>query len=321
MCAKPNNSSFDIKRYVSDPQNKAKLVKILSIVLVVSVLCVGLLLAKRIFLDDNIGWVLSEDGVLTISGTGDIKDFDPLKPDEWLKLKSGESVKKIVIEEGITGIGNYAFYKCNKATEVVLPRSLKSVGDFAFMECTKLTGIKLKENVTEIGKGAFYNCTAAKTVELATGIKSIGYDAFYGTGYYNTADMWRDGVLYIGNYLVDVKTDAKGELVAKDGTTLVADYAFSQCTAIERVILPDETASVGKYAFNSCTSLKQVVFEGKLQGFSEGLFWDCYALEKISGPHIEKDPTFYEKTAGEGWSHNAGHGHDQIDGNYFNYTE
>ena len=321
MCAKQRKKSFSLKEYIADPKNKDFIIKVLTVVLVVSILGAGLLIVKRTFLDSNISWTLSEDGVLTVSGTGAIKDFDPLKPDEWLKLKSGETVKEIVICEGITEIGNYAFYKCNKATEIRLPKSLKSVGDFAFMGCTKITDFEFKGNLNSIGKGAFYGCSAAKTFSLTKGVKSIGYDAFYGTGYYNIKDIRVNGALYIDNYLIDVKEDTKGDFTAKEGTVLVADYAFSGCTKLEKATLPKSTVSLGKYAFNGCTALKQVIFDGKIEAFSEGLFWNCTALEKITGEHIFNDPTYYEKNAGDYWNRNAGTAHGQNGDKPFIYTK
>ncbi len=321
MCAKQRKNKFNLKEYLADPKNKDFIIKVLTVVLVVSILGAGLLIVKRTFLDSNISWTLSEDGVLTVSGTGAIKDFDPLKPDEWLKLKSGETVKEIVICEGITEIGDYAFYKCDKATKISLPKSLKSVGDFAFMGCTKIAAFEFKGNLNSIGKGAFYGCSAAKTFSLTKGVKSIGYDAFYGTGYYNTKDIRENGALYIDKYLIDVKDSTAGDFAVKEGTVLVADYAFSGCTKLEKVATPKSTVYLGKYAFNGCTALKQVIFDGKIEAFSEGLFWNCTALERITGEHIYNDPTYYEKNAGDSWYHNAGTAHEQSGDRPFIYTK
>lgn len=321
MSANKSKKPFNFKKYIADPKNKAKVIKILSVVLVVSVLCAGLLIVKRTFLDSNISWTLTEKGVLTVSGSGAIKDFDPLDPDEWLKLTGGDEVKQIIIREGITEIGDYAFYKCDKATKIVLPKSLKVVGDFAFMGCTKIEGFDFKSGLNSIGKGAFYGCTGAKSFNLPKGVTHIGYDAFYGTGYYKENGNWKDGALYHGNYLLEVKDDAEGEFKAKDGTTLVADYAFSQSDKLVKVTLPGETVNVGAYAFNGCTALKQVVFEGKINAFSEGLFWNCTALEKISGSYVYANSVALEKKAGKYWCHDAGTAHKPTGDRYFSYTK
>ncbi len=308
MSMKASKKSFNLKDFIRDQKNKSLIIKTCCAVLAVSILCFGFIFVKNKFFDSNISWTLSESGTLTIEGKGEIKDFDPLKPDEWLKLGSDQKVKAIVIKEGITGIGDHAFYKCTDVTKVHLPKSLKSIGDFAFMGCKNLSSVFGADNskLQSIGQGAFYGCANLKTLSLPEGIKTIGFDAFYGTSIYTTGVNWTDNALYIGNYLLDVKEDTEGEFTAKEGTVLVADYAFSQCAELEKISLPESAVYVGKYAFNACTKLKQVVFGGKLNAFNEGLFWNCAVLEKISGKYVFENQNSLTKKAAADWNHGTG---------------
>ncbi len=272
-----NGGANDIK----SNETRNLIIRICSFLLVVSVLAMGFLVFKRAFLDKDITWTLSEEGVLDVYGKGAIEDFDPLKPDEWLDLKSGESVKKIIIHEGITEIGDYAFYKCTKATQLTLPSTLTRVGDFAFMGCIAIPTVTLGAKVQQVGEGAFYGCTKLK-VTLSKGLKSIGYDAFYGTATYKASENWENGALYVGGCIVDVKASATGAFTAREGTYLIADNAFDGCKGLSSITLPESTVYVGKYGFMNCTALKEVTFKGDLSSISEGLFWNCTALKSVS---------------------------------------
>ncbi|MED9970071.1 MAG: leucine-rich repeat domain-containing protein [Ruminococcus sp.] len=94
-------------------------------------------------LDGTLGdctWTLDDDGTLTISGNGAIADFGSNSTLPW-----GKGIKSVVIEEGITSIGSYAFYNCTGLTNVTIPGSVTSIGKSAFSGCTGLTGVYIKD--------------------------------------------------------------------------------------------------------------------------------------------------------------------------------
>ena len=106
---------------------------------------------------ENLTWNL-KNGVLTISGTGKMDDYDgrnSLPP--WYGNK--KAVTSAVLEEGITDIGDWAFCYCNSLTSIILPEGVTSIGDDAFYDCTSLTSITLPDSLTSIGNYAFNNCS------------------------------------------------------------------------------------------------------------------------------------------------------------------
>ena len=124
---------------------------------------------------DNLSWTLNASGVLTISGTGKMTDYgsygDTVSP--W----DSYEVKNIVINSGVTSIGNYAFRRCIYATSATIPESVTSIGEYAFQFCGSLSSIKLNK-VEEIGKYAFADCTGLSSVDLSS-VKTIAERAFW----------------------------------------------------------------------------------------------------------------------------------------------
>ena len=110
---------------------------------------------------DDLTWTITSDGLLTISGTGAMYDYD----DENRKLAPWSEnadlvgrVDRIVVKEGVTTLGSYAFSRMRNADSVSLPEGLTSLGDYAFKECDDLFYVTLPSTVTELGESLFYNC-------------------------------------------------------------------------------------------------------------------------------------------------------------------
>ena len=102
-------------------------------------------------------------GTLTISETGAMKDYD-LDNRPWYNYCS--SIKKVVINNSVTSIGDYAFYDCTGLTSVTIPNSVTSIGENAFDNCTGLTSITIPNSVTSIGNSAFYGCTGLTSMTV-----------------------------------------------------------------------------------------------------------------------------------------------------------
>lgn len=95
---------------------------------------------------DNLTWVLDENGTLTISGTGPMYDFSEM-PESWNSLP--DSVRNVIIEEGVTSIGDYAFEGCYQLYDIIIiPGSVDSIGNFAFALCNGLESITIPQGVT-----------------------------------------------------------------------------------------------------------------------------------------------------------------------------
>ena len=121
----------------------------------------------------EITWNLSEDGTLTISGTGDI----PGSGDAPWFSRSYE-IKKVIIKDGVTNIGNNAFFDYPALTSVEIPNSVTSIGESAFFQCMRLTSVTIGNSLTRIGKRAFENCVALLSVEFPNSLTNIEESAF-----------------------------------------------------------------------------------------------------------------------------------------------
>ena len=101
----------------------------------------------------NLRWHLTNNGVLTISGKGKMYDYSYPKRAPW--EDSREKVKRIIIDDGVTTIGEFAFYNCSALTSVTIPNSVTKIGSSAFTYCSALTSVTIPNSVTEIGGRAF----------------------------------------------------------------------------------------------------------------------------------------------------------------------
>ncbi len=117
-----------------------------------------------------------EDKTLTVTGAGAMTSFEHAEGVAWESVKT--SAEKLVVGEGITSVGNYAFYYMPALTSVTLPSTLTAIGDMAFAYSSALSEITIPEGVTALGKGAFEGCGALKTVLLPSSVTFVGDRAF-----------------------------------------------------------------------------------------------------------------------------------------------
>jgi len=121
-------------------------------------------------------WTLNSDGLLTISGRGSMEDF-LFETTPWSSVR--DRIKTVVIEDGITYLGDYSFEGCEKLETVTLPSGMDTMGVFVFANCPKLTTVTGTEFFTAIGANAFEGCESLTAVELNPALSSIGRCAFY----------------------------------------------------------------------------------------------------------------------------------------------
>lgn len=148
------------------------------------IICIGICSPKKSLADsvdtyklgDNIVGVLSSDCTLVISGTGDMYDYGYNNESPLSKLH----IKKVIVEDGVTSVGNSLFYENNWIEEVIIAGSVKTIGHDAFLWCSNLKYIKLQDGVEEIESWAFGRCSNLKKVEMADSIKTIEMGVFYG---------------------------------------------------------------------------------------------------------------------------------------------
>ena len=163
---------------------------------------------------------------------------------------AGKTASSFIIPNSVTSIGAYVFYYCENLTSVTIPNSVTNIGDYAFENCTSLTSVTIPNSVTNIGDYAFWGCDSLTSITIPNSIISIGANAFEWTGYYNNESNWTDGVLYIGNCLMNADPNVVPDSYAiKDGTTVIANHAFYDCENLTSVTMPKSVTGIGETAF------------------------------------------------------------------------
>ena len=193
----------------------------------------------------NVDFVLTGDYTLTISGTGDMFDYD-YNTQPWKDYKY--QINNVVIEDGVTGIGNYAFNYCYGLTSVAIPNSVTSIGLSAFSVCSSLTSITIPNSVTSIGSSAFSGCSGLTSVTIPNSVTSIGNSAFYGCSGLTSVTI-PNSVTSIGNsafYGCSLKSITIGNSV-----TSIGSYAFQSCSGLTSVTcLAENVPTTGNYVFS-----------------------------------------------------------------------
>ena len=204
---------------------------------------------------DNLTWNLTGDGVLTISGTGAMSNYTSSSPRApWYSNRS--SIKSVVIEEGVTSIGEYAFYECTGLTSVTIGNSVTCIGRSAFSGCTGLTSVTIPNSVTIIGAGAFNGCTGLTSVTIPNSVTSIG-----------------DYVFYNCSSLTSV--------TIPNSVTSIGGSAFYNCSSLTSVTIPNSVTSIGGSAFYNCSSLTSVTIGNSVTSIGGSAFRNCSGLKKV----------------------------------------
>ena len=150
--------------------------------------------------------------------------------------------------------------------------------------------VSLSDGVTSIGNYAFKDCSSLTSVTIPDSVTSIGGWAFHNTSYYNDTSNWTDGVLYIGNHLIEVKETISGEYKIREGTRTIVEHAFSGCSSLTSVTIPDSVTSIGDYAFGWCSSLTSVTIPDSVTSIGDWAFFDCSSLTSVTV--AEENPSY-----------------------------
>ena len=221
----------------------------------------------------NATWELYKDGTMYIKGTGAMTDYDfdyntetkvTITNVPWYATHLS-SIKKIVIESGITYVGAYSFMDCDAVTEVELPDTLTTIGENAFWLCNELKTIKIPSSVTEIGKRAFGGCLELTEVELPEGLKTIGYAAFDSCGIKTVT---------IPGSVKEIPSEAfllayTQNVVIEEGVEEIGEEAFYYNDQLKSITIPRSVKKIGSNAFAKCTSLKSVTISKSCSAASD----------------------------------------------------
>ncbi|MCD8332505.1 MAG: leucine-rich repeat protein [Oscillospiraceae bacterium] len=219
---------------------------------------------------DNLTWTLDEDGVLTISGTGDMADYNSTEP-SWYSSRT--LITSVVIESGVTSIGACAFQSCTNLKSVAIPASVASIGNFAFYGRTGLKNV--------------YITDLAAWCEIDYG-EYVGNPLYYATNLYLNGERVADltvpeGVTSIGDYAFYGYTGLTS-ITISDSVTSIGNYAFYNCTSLTDAVIPDSVTSMGHHAFYGCSKLESVELSKNLTYIAQGAFAGCTSLLSIHIP-------------------------------------
>ena len=194
---------------------------------------------------ENLTWSFDPNTrTLTIEGSGAMTDYS-YNGAPWYR-SFRESIQTVLLPDGVTNIGNYAFSGCTGLTSVTLPDSVTSIGDGVFSGCSGLTSVTIPDSVTSIGSYAFSSCTGLTSVTIPEGVTSIGNYAFY-----HCAGLT--------------------SVTIPDSVTSIDNYAFYDCTGLRTVTLPKTLTELGYDAFRGCSELKTLIVKNP----------DCLVRESV----------------------------------------
>ena len=256
----------------------------------------------------DLTWTLDSEGVLTISGEGKMATPDTYSSTDvysnlYTYKEYTDSVREVVIEEGITSIGWRAFYNFSNLETVSIPSSiteypvlnngvilqnsafenckslenikfsddLTCLGAYSFSDCTSLESVTIPQGITTWGQGTFSGCTSLKDITLPDGLAILGAAAFEKTGVESvyipsSIQKWDDFSSYFGS---------------------AGSQAFFNCTNLKSVTFGDGITEIPEATFKECTSLEEVAFgdDSQITEIGKEAFRNCTNLKRVEIPN------------------------------------
>ena len=229
----------------------------------------------------NVNWQLWDSDLdgkgdyLTIAGEGSMTSSP------WSEYKS--DIKTVVIEDGVTSIGSYAFQNCSSLTSVLIPNSVTKINSGAFASCSSLGSIIIPSSVSSIEGKTFYGCTSLESIKIPDSVTSISSTAFEKCSSLKSIEI-PDKVTSIGMYAFD-GCSSLVSIKIPDGVTNIARCLFYNCTSLESIDIPDSVTSIGAGAFSGCSSLVSVKIPDGVTSIDSTVFQGCKSLKSLTIPN------------------------------------
>lgn len=276
--------------------------KILTLIIAL-VAGVGTIFAESGKCGENVTWELN-DGLLTISGTGNMYNYEAAIDgfrSPWDSDSKRLSITAVQILNGVTSIGDYAFDDCSNVTYVSIGNSVQKIGEGAFEDCMSLEKITIPSNVTSIGQWAFGSCTNLSSVHLSEGVSKIYSYAFFQCGkltYINIPSTMTDIKLdAFDNAIRTVRWNVPSykedfsetthlfpkitSIIFGDDVEYIPSH-FCSNLKIKNVTFGKNVRNIGPSAFHNCDSLKTLTMGEGVQRIGSSAFAGCDSLKSVT---------------------------------------
>ena len=229
---------------------------------------------------DNLTWTLDDEGTLTIRGTGAMTNYD-YDNSPWYY---NDSIYSVIIKNGVTTIGDCAFFGCTGLTSVTIPNSVTYIGHCAFENCV-MTSMTIPNSVTFIGNAAFWGCDRLTSVTIPNSVTSIGDHTFELCTSLASATI-PDSVTSIGDSAFEC-CNSLTSMAIPGSVTYIGDAAFCDCDSLTSVTIPDSVTYIGDEAFSYCDSLIGIWVDENNPSYSSdaaGILFDKEQTDIIQVP-------------------------------------
>lgn len=230
---------------------------------------------------DNLTYVLTSDGTLTISGSGEMNHG-------WSDIFGGwhtvfsqfkDQIKKVVIEDGMTIIGIDGFADCMDLTEVIIPNSVTGIGTRAFKGCSSLEKIEIPNSVTGWGDEVFAGCNNLREVKISENITEITEGTFEGCSNLCQIEI-PDKVTMIASNAFE-GCEQLTELNIPNEVDYIGNGAFKDCRSLTKVVIPNKVSRIDCDTFESCSNISTITIPSSISYIYGGAFANCFSLKNI----------------------------------------
>lgn len=190
------------------------------------------------------------------------------------------AIKKVEIGNGVTSIGDSAFYNCFSLLSISIPNTVTSIGDSAFQYCSSLSFITIPNGVTNIDDNAFYNCYSLLSVAIPISVTSIGETAFRECRALQSVTI-PSSVASIGS---TVFRDCRSlsSVTIPSGVTGIGSNVFQYCYSLAALTIPSSVTSIGEGAFQYCSAISSITIPSNVTSIGSNAFQYCYSLSTIT---------------------------------------
>ena len=236
-------------------------------------------------LEEGLAWKVTKGGNLVISGTGAMPNFATADDQPWKDFN--DNIQTIVIEDGVTKIGDCAFHS-SKAYGVSIPNSVQTIGNNAF-NASSLISVTIPSNVTIIGNSAFQGCLKLGSATISDGVETIGQSAFRSCNQLKSITLPASITSVGGSAFQQCQELTSAKFTSGDTQVQMDDYIFAQCYRLTSVTLPSEIDRIGVGMFQNCGGLTSIKIPQGATEIGESAFATCTSLAEVRIPNSIKE--------------------------------